>query len=80
MKTEAYNQSIGIMNDHWLLVSSIHRPSQLNVSVIILMLRVGNLNHYSVRSFRALVCPWTLFRVSIDKRTDNMGSSSGSAS
>jgi len=45
MKTETYNQSIGIMNDHWLLLSSVHRPSRLNVSVIILMLQVGNLNH-----------------------------------
>ena len=43
------------MNDYWLLLSSIHHPSQLNISVIILMLRVGNLNYYSIRFFSALM-------------------------
>jgi len=74
MKIETYNQSIGIMNDHWLLLSSIRRPSRLNVSIIIVVIRVGNLNHYSIRSFRAPVCLWTLLRVSIDEGTDDMGS------
>ena len=80
MKTEMYNQSVRIMNYRWLLLSSIHRPSRLNVSVTIVMLRVGNSNHYSLRCFRAPVCLWTLLRVSIDEGTDDVGPSSRPAS